>query len=1590
MKKENNIWNIIFNKYLGISTDGNQTIIAFRNILYEMVDNIRKHTQEEKEYSKANGYISFYKNKQTNEFFICDNYEEGFLNTYLKTLKKEKKRIIKLHYHRIKELKKFNSEYRESDQERQDYRDIIQNYTDDINSLKNPSKENDLKILTKLFDTKESPKMHQAGRMIMHFGIPTLLDVLTKLGGREAHVDIFICMGKDRNYHIHYQDKKTLIEPLVLNNIKGTYIHISLPFSAEIEKPNNQPTLNINPITYKSLFVNSKDIQQKINTFQKFYFVETDYSNITLQEENRPFDESDDTKSKQIIVKYDKEIEKKYSVSDMLREIYHYTYKYNIQDVLITHFPIEEKDNYLKILIGILYKDETIEYKNDTLNIAFLNESFPMVAFIGGHNQKELCTINHLLSQTYNYNKDNFTKHLPVSSCELVINSTFFDEYEDKKYFLPFELFIENDKHKILYSDMLDNFLDHKVSKDLHVDVGEGYHTKKFYFLKSIFENSHNINRIAFLFAKYIDSFGFKNIVLVGTFKYSAQIISTTKSYLLKNEKDKVKTFMIYNLTEDYQEFKKFYAKNQSQYYFFFAPVTLERKNIQKFIEIPKNKLFYTAIHIFNKSMTKNIYALLHKDISQNIFNVDENDSCQLCFTENKERPLYQLDKDGYSIKNFYVKLPKKPKYGNLYNVSWKNSIYFGHTHRNMYASHYLYYIRTNSFYKENKKNIQHFVENLRNEPFYANIIDTKCINIALVPINETNQHFVELIEEKLFANNITIHYINLIDKEEVFHNITTLKDRYSYNCENCNFYFIDDEIATQNTLNLFRELLLEITDYKVKDFNKIFALIDRTTSLQNQFQSFTKIPIVPIKIGHEDCYLCEREKYFNRLMHNSSLVFMKQQFRLSVQKLQNRKTTEIEYKKLDFLKDFTNYLKMSAVEFIYKYINDVVSRDVSFQQIIKIFGLLSFRYLKRVYLRNTKLDDTQKNIVKRFCQFESRIALIKAVSFPKLIYFKDIRELAHNFIKNELIKVRNEIINDMEWNYLKDAYEPKYLDIDDIEIKIEPVLQNDEVQILKQLLPEITDYKKLNVDYMNSLMITSAYLNINTILDLKMIRFYYFLAREIKKSRPLEHQLLHKYPIAIKIITNYNKSKSKYFSEQLEKFLKDQFYRLNYKKSFSMIFSLYIENNLHLYKYSDEEIQTQIGTILQKNTFNDHINNLKTFLGNLFKKEEIEHIQLYIDANQDIEKVELIDTFANFEPLTNKESIEYTLFHGAVTKKSNSDCDDIELVKYDKDNTKEYYDIWCNYYHNDTAITYIRITDIQDNKIYKNDEDPFIPLALLVIKHEQKLINHLKVTQNILAHQQLLIRLLKIGNLLTSSITSYVKEKEKKILHKEKLIAQFELAQTEQKNEINELKFKHQISKASHDSETYLEAALDYSFLDTNNKIFHNIWKTYCNLFIADMYRNPNKNINFHNKIYLNCLDRYIQINNNTSVKEIDNQLKEKEYNNFTELIHDEPFSVFITLFIENIHRHNYGKCLITIAKIDNVLIIKNELKTKKSIDCHKINNELNVEPHLLGTKKGITFYTINRYLKKIGYKLKIECDSDVFSVKIIEMEKE
>lgn len=1309
-KTRNTIWIDIFEIYLELTQNGAYITEKFKDIFSEIVENIQKHTKIDD--ALANGYISFYINRSQKlyELIVSDDYQKGFLSKYYETICDE-----------ILKEKQDSFAWK-------DYNEILKEFENKEYT----------KILENIFNLKYVLSA-QLERITKHFGMPLLLKIVNQLEKlskekfkNDSFVNLEIYLNKDElSFLIKYKNGIATVQQLPNDVVKGTYFHLFFPQNLHLDNPAiiTQKPLKLTSKYYKELLEEKEFLEKHLKHFQ-YYF---NFKNKLLDEMNA------------VIIDYSKTNE----TSDFLRDLYSFAFLNSVQDILVVNYPIEDKIEYLKLF------SETTDLSK-ICNIAFLNKEYPQVLFLGGGNYQEMCDTNTMLSQTYNYNKRNFLETSQGKDSVNLTSNLFYTNHQNKQMFFPFELFLPNptNQNELLYALMLDNFLELKENhEDIHLDLHDEFHIKKFYYLKYVFENSQWVKLMSFDLAKKIKNryTDFENIVFVGIEKYSSSFTAELE-YLLNV---KLQSYIISDLNSKpiLEQFDKFKKQHNDKHFIFIRPSVFESDIDNNIAKNLKNYEKYTSIQLTKDgSDSYNWIASYSKNLNDVLQSASD---CSMCFDDNK--PLYEIDIDKYNIKDLYHTHDAYKKDNKIFQVSWKDAIYFPHIERN--TNHYLYYMRTTQFFKNNKKEIQKYFETG---------IDFKRdekVPVILTSAHNTNAEFVALINEIVFENDAIIHSLSLNNKEQGYFSIDNLRNTYENKENYYSFYFVDDAISSGEA---FKYIYSVLSSFFKDKFQAVFTLIDRTNEKDlnlfnkyyenEKFYPYIKINIHPIKTGFENCYLCERKKIFEKIAINSSLVTIKHTFQEKAKDLAKKNACEIEYELLEPIVDLKNYLRMSSTEYIYQHIDDFQieeSIDLQFQDYYKLVR----NYFSMFYLNGKSLSVE----IEKFLIVESKIAFLKSLAFPKIYFFKSLRESIHKYIYNEIRKFT-------------------YINKDNISIipilSYADYIELDKIDTLKGIVNHYKDKNRTNVNYFSFLLSLGSFLGINHILSYEVIRYYYNLTNEIKNpEKYLYKNLLDMYPIAVKQLTTYSKEKSKYFERELAKFYKD--IPFEYTRTFSRIFGLFVENTTYL------ERRTKIfDNVIKENTIDEQIDSFKMILEQLIVTEvkNINIKSICIDINEDIKNPFMVDILNDY-----KEIEDYTddmkLYTGASIKKDIDYDTKIEIEIKD-----EKYNIWCNFYKD--FITYVRIT---------NSNDELTPIGVIVIEHIKKennrhnqLVEHLRISRLVLAYQNLICELISKNNMLSAMRTKYDELIEKKRIEQEKKHIEKEKEFIEEKNK--RLEFEKQL----------------------------------------------------------------------------------------------------------------------------------------------------------------------------------------------------
>lgn len=1473
--KSSRVWKDIFETYLKFTESGTYITKKFQDIFREIVENIEKHVKG------SNGYIAFYKDTHYRdhnqfEFIIADDYYDGFLNKYLYSMKNELETEIG------------NAK-------------AISGYTEIIHDIEN---ENYVKVLQNIFDLNYVLSA-QRDRITKHFGLPLLLKIIVELEKlseekyNKDYVSLKVYLNKDEySFLIEYKQGKAIVKQLRNNVVRGTYIHLSFPEKLFLCNPSKSNTLPMK-VAYKQYHELFDDLNMIEDTFYKFQYY-LSFENLKNKISPRKNIES-------VVINYS-EVK---GISDFLRYLYSYAFLYSLKDILVVNCPIDEELEYLSTFC------ETSDIRTIS-NIVFLDYCYPQALFIGGKNNNEMILINQELSNKYNYNNRKFFPSVTYDN-NILIDSNLFYCKRNKQIFIPFELFLKHPykSEEYLYTNMIDNFLNLKANfEDIHLNLKNGYHTNKFFYLRSIFENSQWVKMIAFNFARKIrekyDTLD--NIVFVGIEKYSLTLLSEIE-YIL--QKDLV-IYIVNNLDNEkiVSKFDDFVKENNHKHFIFITPTIFEKtisltKKIKSFDE-------YCAIKLISRMISKeNWISLYNKEIDSFISNSSD---CELC--SDNLYPLYEIDVDKYNIKNLHYdnNLVKNNSSNititNFSNVSWVDSIYFSHVVRN--ENHFLFYIRSIQFLKNNKFEIIRYLYNIKSK------IESDKTPMIFAPYHDTNIEFINLVNKYIFDNNAIIHAVGLKSKEQVYYLKNNLINAYGKNIMEFDLYFIDDVISSGKSLKYIHSILSSITS---KKFKGIFTLIDRSTEINTNILEklyeksyiFKRIYNSPVNLRFEDCYICKQKMLYQKISKNSFSISNKLYFSKKSKFLIKKDAIEIEYEKLSQIEDLRNYLGMSSYEYIYKNSNSFESIELINLNIEKYY-LEVKNYFEKNYLKSSLISFE----IEKFLIYETRKRFIQNLIFSKVYLIKNIKQVVHEYIHKEVRYLIDKFSN--ESNIEKSLFKP-ILSSEDF-IKLEKIKE------IKNLIAYYRKKSLIFLDYYGFMLTLSGEIGLNYILSYKAIIFYYELDAKIKKILPSENYMrfINAYFHNVKQITSNSKVQSKYFDSQFESFCKN--IPLKYNRNFFKIFALYLENTNFL---NINNIVFNFNTDILSEKINFFQKKLEDILFLGVKNVRID--KLCFDINNSM-KYPLIDILNNYKDVDNN-GYEVLLYKGATVKTTKLN-DKIDM-EYSTENTN----IMCDFYKD--SKSYIRLTN--------NNLEPF---GIIVIEHlnleqheHDQLLTHLKLSRKVFALQNIVYDLLYKEDLLNDIRGEYnnLDINKKKQKNYEKIISNINhssfskikihgrLSNLIKKHEIGALNMEEMINelKSIKDFSIIIEYVASLGkYFDENAKI-----EKVQEYGIEKIFFHEGDNSDFHKKIisFLSIKDMNPLIIHN-SIRKIDINKNICQFGKVQ--IKEELLKLVFFEFVFNALKHGKPDLVIEIYYREGKIIIKNEknISQNNSPESYKVGH--------------------------------------------------
>jgi len=1316
-----------------------------RDIFFEMVDNVKKHAYRKGDSGnkqEADSYFHFYYNKKKKIFTyeIIDNLDTGFINKFIETLESDEKGASL-----DKEL-----------------------YDKSLESLKNPK--NDIKFLEELFSLGKWFNTHHIPRVVLHFGIPLLVNMIRALNG-EVQIRLHRKISKNvyKYYKINIFVKSGELK-VVANETKedfrGTYVVINIPESNyTVPKPLK---INYSIDDYKSLLKDSIKKEEMISKLQP------------LRGNSSRFE----------IFDYEKFHGN--TISEFIREMYDEIHKSQIVDSLATNIPLHKNSAYFSSLVLLLYGIDHTEKDNKRFipNVLFWGRGGFEVLFIGGERQAFVGT-NKLFLKHYGQNQDAniIPDVIMIDESDSIVDSVFVNPDNVDFPLLPIDLLVGEYTKSSISKYLEDNKLDY-----VHFDTRQGYHLDIFYQFNMIFQDSVYFGRLAYYYAeKLMRMKDLKKVSFIGFGKYTNLFLAMLLRILGLSED---KYLIVNNLNSDSKQIDTFLKENKNKEIVIFTSVSFSGKKIEDFLDkYEKNIKSYKWFNIIKIVLAKQKQNIYLSEIDESFstvtipegsyYHVGNKKCCTKCSNPKKEIPLLNIDPDDeFKLEKIYFGAYEKKQFISSYKidkVKWFESVRFGHIERG--ANHYLYYTKTIDFFHENMKKIKQYLEDKKS--FIFSKEDNKRNHIILAPVHCSNNKFVDMVNEIVFEGEARVFSF---DKAKGIKNFYTFKKALEgMSIENYDFHFVDDEISSGNTLEYFISLLY----YVRKDsFDNIFIMIDRLDSIAERlllnyiinkniehFHAFTKLEIKPMKTGVEKCFLCSRRESYKNTLYRTSLDINRYAIaeRLVKLNLTDSKYIDFDEKKNFSHKTFKNYLKMYAVDYCYDKFDsfnriaegNYEDRDT----IISDFKVLESKFIDTVekklcdiYKPSTK---DEKEIIREISIFQGTIVLLKALSFPKMVYYYNIRHMATIVLIDYINKSLEELPTGQRFNTHK---------ISDFKAKIKKIKRKNENfnAFLNDFLNEYAQI--INIDFLNSIWITAGYLNIQHVISRNSI-WYYFTASKGLEDAGLDRAHMKHYQFAVKNVASYSYDKTEYLLTNVDKVLKINKKCKEKNSTFkqgkeTIVKALLLENH-------DEKNIKEFRDYCKEYLFNKgdtEPKELKYILDKISRKlieyGESDCIIKSVFINQYanlknsgyenyLNKINLIDIVDNYKPLVDKEDIVYDIVRGYLSKNEKKK----RMFDYQKD--IEYLDsTWVNKFMSDYRIdntkkiaSLIKLVDIDidiltpkkndlpitDYNVKTNHPMWYKPIGCIVVLHKNGNTKaHIKISKFILSIQQLFVDYIK------------------------------------------------------------------------------------------------------------------------------------------------------------------------------------------------------------------------------------------------------
>lgn len=701
---------------------------------------------------------------------------------------------------------------------------------------------------------------------------------------------------------------------------------------------------------------------------------------------------------------------------------------------------------------------------------------------ICGEKYPEICRVNQKINQFY-YNEKNvfdIYKSKQDGTCDIdqfVLPYECVIGNESGNRFLQYvEQILDNPLGNIEFGCLIDS----KYTDSKYTRIGSKLYLEHYYEADHLFQNSFFVDRLAYFIVKVIQNHldnKVKDLILIGYLPYSELLVKKVKEYLVSLPLNKIVYTSIAKENEhtnslDFKisdELKKKIKETDNQnLYITIVPIASSLSTNDKVISIFKQKNEITSDNFLNfcsivvrdqdeSKVSDNEKAFKWKEIKtdDNIIYTNYAHAKEIHYTVSKsgiwhplidkttfpkqygeEKHINQTqnsslntkDRFGYpiaalpskgEIKNeLYNSVDKKIEDKELYDEYYeltikrleemKEYIYVGHiTHGN---SHHRYYFNTEEYVRQvqnkEKPEFQRWIDYLSKQ----NDIYKNPLNILVSPDNDHESEFVNYINQKIFGNNAMIIYVSIDNPRQ------NIKTKFSFlkEIENPHFHFVDHALLTgetyHKTLSYIKSIMIdyrEEIDDKIKiqfKFDNVFAIVNRLsfdiyheigTSLNGRIFSFVHFFVLPIKNPETDCSLCGLEKYYDDLKDRSVIASCRKIIENNKKKFEKQEFSQYSDDKKKKVSE-SSRINNKRMEFRHRLFFEIA-----------ICG------------KQDVITERLNNIYDGYNCLDNRISFLKAITFPPLSQYVNIRSYAHQLTLNELGKTLEKVdpdINDLRF----------------------------------------------------------------------------------------------------------------------------------------------------------------------------------------------------------------------------------------------------------------------------------------------------------------------------------------------------------------------------------------------------------------------------------------------------------------------------------------------------------------------------------------------------------------------------------------------